>query len=220
MSKKSLLVLLIIIYTLGLSPHRCFGKRVAIPARGKVSSFGTYSYIGRLNFDITEAGEQEIGTIIIEGTYNGEYPWIMRIYTDNTGYNGIAGAAKPQNPAGLISTDGRFTIPLLVNSPTFEISQYKIVPDINQSGYKVYKPGKLRQKTITEYTDCVIMAIDPRNEIWVAGKNGILFDGDDNALGDITVPTPIELKFKSEFDEKAVKANYMANLYIEIVACP
>jgi hypothetical protein len=64
------------------------------------------------------------------------------------------------------------------------------------------------------------MAIDPRNEVWVSGENGALFDNDDNTLGDMTIETPFDIKFRTNCDERSVAANYTANLYIEIVACP
>jgi len=218
MNKKFIPILLILFTTVWLVPEMCFAKRTIIPARGKVNSFGTYSFIGKLDFDIKNPGEQDLGTITIEGTYNGDYPWIMRVYTDNTNYAGIAGSARQQSPAGLISTDGRFSVPLLIDAPIMRFAGYRVVPDINQADYKPYMPDKLNRAM--PYTDCIIMGIDPRNEVWVAGENGILFDNDDNILGDMTSTTPIEIKFKADFDEKAVASNYTANLYIEIVTCP
>ena len=214
---KASLIIAVAVFTISFLNQPCFAKRNIIPVTGKVNSFGTYSYIGKLEFDITNPGEQEIGTLTVEGTYNGEYPWIMRIYTDNTNYTGIAGARK-QSPAGLVSTDGRFVVPLLVNAPNIGISQYKAVPDINQTDYKPYKSNT--QETIADYTDCIIMGIDPRNEIWVAGEDGNLFNKDDNLLGDMTTATPFDIKFKGDFNERTVASNYTANLYIEIVSCP
>jgi len=217
--RKKILIIFLMIFTITLWSQSCFAKRIIIPVTGKVNSFGTYSFVGNLDFDITKPGEQQIGKIIVEGTYNGEYPWIMRIYTDNTNYTGISGTGGRQNPAGLISTDGRFTVPLLINAPNIGIAQYRAIPDINQPDYKTYQPGKLKDDSY-DYTDCIIMGIDPRNEIWVSGENGILFDNDDNVLGDTTTKTPFELNFKSIFNENAVAADYTANLYIEIVPCP
>jgi hypothetical protein len=217
MNKKIFTILIVCVVILLAPP--CLAKRNIIPVSGKVNSFGTYSFIPKFNFEIKEPKEQDLGIITVQGTYNGEYPWIMRIYTDNTNYTGIATAARPQSPAGLISTDGRFSLPLKINIPNFGVEQYKTVPDINQPGYKPYTPAKLNG-SITNYTDCVIMAIDPRNEMWVAGEDGVLFDNDDNTLGDITMETPFDIKFRTECDERAVAANYTANLYIEIVACP
>ncbi len=199
-------------------PEPCLAKRTIIPVSGKINSFGTYSFTGKLNFNIASSGEQEIGAVTVEGTYNGEYPWIMRVYTDNANYTPIAGSAGRQNPTGLISTDGKFTIPLFVNSPVMGISEYRFIPDINQKDYKPYAPGKLNQQI--PYADCIVMAIDPRNELWVAGADATLFTYDDNVLGDLTMPTPFELKFKAKVNQQAVSSSYTANLYIEIVACP
>lgn len=217
MNKKITFALLILLAWMSLLAPPCLAKRVLIPVTGKVNSFGTYSFLGRLEFDIKKPGEQEIGTITVEGAYNGEYPWIMRVYTDNNIYSGISGAVKAQNAAGLVSIDGRFLIPLFVNAPNMGI-HYKSVPDINQNNYKPYMPERLN--TPANYADCIIMGVDPRNERWVAGDNGILFDEDDNTVGDIAMPTPFDLKFNARFDERAVASNYTANLYIEIAACP
>lgn len=219
MATKKFLSMGLLLLTLILLAQPCFARRVRIPATAKVNSFGTYSYIGKLDFEVKFPGnDQEVGNITVEGAYNGEYPWIMRIYTDNTNYTGIAGAARPQSPAGLVSSDGRFAIPLSVNTPNMGASRYEIIPDINQLGYKTYVPDKLNGPP--QHTECIIMAIDPRNELWVTGGNGVLFDKDDNTLGDITLPTPFDLKFRCDFDERTVAANYTANLYIELVACP
>ena len=215
---KKIIFLLIVLLSAALVVKPFLANRAIIPARGKVNSFGAYSFIGKLDFDVKKPGEQEIGKIVIEGTYNGEYPWIMRVYTDNTNYTGISGAARTQSPAGLVSTDGRFSIPLLVDAPIMLMSNYRVIPDINQPGYKQYIPDKINR--VMPYTDCILMGIDPRNEIWAAGENGLLFDNDDNAAGDMTSATPLEIKFNAKFDEKAVAANYTANLYIEIVTCP
>ena len=215
---KKIIFILIALLLATLIAGQCLANRAIIPARGKVNSFGMYSFIGKLDFDVKKPGEQEIGKIVIEGAYNGEYPWIMRVYTDNTNYTGVAGSVRAQSPAGLISTDGRFSLPLLLDSPAMLLAGYRAVPDINQPGYKTYIPDKINRAM--PYTDCIIMAIDPRNEVWVAGENGKLFDGDDNTIGDMTANTPVEIKFKAKFNEEAVAANYTANLYIEIVACP
>jgi len=215
---KTAIIASLTVCMLAFTAGTCLAKRTIIPVRGKVNSFGTYSFTGKLDFDIKKSGEQNIGKIIVEGVYNGEYPWIMRVYTDNTNYTGIASAARPQNQSGLISTDGRFSIPLLVDAPIMMFSNYRVVPDINQSNYKPYIPDKINRAM--PYTDCIIMAIDPRNEVWVAGENSILFDKDDNISGDMTSATPMEINFKARFDEKAVSTNYTANLYIEILTCP
>ena len=106
----------------------------------------------------------------------------------------------------------------MINIQNMGVEEYKTVPDINQAGYKPYVPAKL--KNPQAYTDCIIMAIDPRNEVWVSGENGALFDNDDNTLGDMTIETPFDIKFRTNCDERSVAANYTANLYIEIVACP
>ncbi len=218
MKTKIILVVCIITVSVVLCTNICLAKRVSIYTSAKVETFGSYSYEGSINNEIPYAGEQVIGTITVEGAYNGEYPWIMRVYTDNVNYTGIAGSIRSQNPAGLISTDGRFVIPLKVHCPNFAKSEWRTIPDINQPNYRNYLPSTPEIQSI--YTDCIIMGIDPRNTDWVSGGNRILFDNDDNILGYTALATPFDIKFKANFDASSVKANYTANLYIEIVPAP
>ena len=192
--------------------------RTEIKTAGTVPSFGTYSFKGSLAFKIPKPGKYELGTVTVLGTYNGPYPWIMRIYTDNTNFMPVAGTIKPASRAGLISEDGQSTIPLEVNCPNFGKDIWAAVPDINDESYKPYSPPK--EVGTADYTECIIMGIDPRNADWVSGNDRVLFTEDDNPLGDITLSTPFTMRFSAYVDEKSIKGNYSVNLYIELIAAP
>lgn len=185
----------------------------------QVHSFGGYTFTEGIQFDIVKPGEQEVGSIIVEGLYNGEYPWIMRIYTDNLHFAGVAGAIHRPSAGGLVSSDGRFVIPLQVNSPNFGPDVWRLVPDINQPDYIPYQPTP-HMREIPSYTDCVLMGIDPRNAPWVVGPDGILFTDDDNSLGDTTVKAPFEIHLKAIPSAAAAQGKYDAVLYIETVPAP
>jgi len=217
-NKIFIAILSFTVAAIAFSGDACLAKRAKIYTSAKVESFGNYSYEGSLNWVATSAGEFLIGELIVKGAYNEEYPWIMRIYTDNINYTGLAGSIRGKGPAGLVSTDGRFTIPIKVHCPNFGKDEWRIVPDINQPNYRNYLPSTPKIKSI--YTDCILMGIDPRNADWVAGGNQILFDADDNIIGDMTISTPFDIRLKAKFDPTSVKANYTANLYIEIVPAP
>ncbi|MCM8782626.1 MAG: hypothetical protein NC828_06230 [Candidatus Omnitrophica bacterium] len=199
-------------------PNISYATKTEVKTIGTVPSFGTYSFRGSLNFKITKPGKFEIGKVTVFGTYNGPYPWIMRIYTDNTNFTPIAGSFESKGRAGLISDDGQFTIPLEINCPNFGKDVWVIVPDINDENYIPYKPPK--EVGSANYTDCIIMGIDPRNADWVSGLDRVLFTEDDNPLGDITLATPFDIRFAAYFNEKSIKGNYTSNLYIELISAP
>ena len=223
MNKKSFLIKVFCLSLLacGLWLVACgdsCASKTEVKTLGVVPSFGTYSFKGSLNFTIPKPGKFEIGKVTVFGTYNGAYPWIMRIYTDNTNFMPVAGSLTAKSKAGLISEDGQFTIPLEISCPNFGKNVWAHIPDINDKGYKPYRPSK--DPGIGEHTDRIIMGIDPRNADWVSGSDRTLFTEDDNPLGDITLGTPFDIKFAAYFDEKSVKGNYTSNLYIELIPAP
>jgi len=218
MKLKYVIALTLTIFLMCAAPHHCLAKRATIYTSAKVESFGGYIFTGEMESVIQGPGECKIGKIIVDGMYNGEYPWIMRVYTDNSNYAGIAGTLNRLGPAGLVSTDGKFVIPIKLRCPNFAQNEWRNVPDINQAGYRNYLPSSPKRRNV--HSDLVIMGIDPRNAEWVAGPNNILFDADDNILGDITIETPFDIEFKAMFDSKSVKSNYTANIYVEIVPSP
>ena len=185
----------------------------------QVHSFGGYSFTEGLQFEITQPGEQELGSIVVEGLYNGEYPWIMRIYTDNLHLGGVAGAIHRPPAGGLVSSDGRFVIPLQINAPSFGLDVWRRVPDINEPGYLPYQPSATADQ-LPSYTDCILMGIDPRNALWVAGPDRTLFTDDDDPLGEMTAKTPFEIRLKVVPSAATAQGKYDAILYIETVPAP
>ena len=78
---------------------------------------------------MTKPGQQEIGKIVVDGLYNGEYPWIMRAYTDC-----VLMGIDPRNgswvtgPDGLLYTaDDNFLGDLTVATP-FELLLQANIP--------------------------------------------------------------------------------------------
>jgi len=201
----------------GVSPASA--TRQSVYVRGTVPTFGSYTVTPALTFTVREAGVQELGTITVEGLYNGEYPWIMRIYTENVGHTGIAGSIRRRSPAGLVSMDGQYVIPLEIHCPAFGINVWRRIPDVGEEPYTPYRPSDDPTKG-ADYTDCVLMGIDPRHAPWVAGRDGQLFTGDDNVLGDTTVPTPFQMTVRARVDAQAVRGRYEGRLYVEIVPAP
>ena len=193
-------------------------SRQHVYVSGTVQSFGSYHFTPALSFAIQEPGLQEIGTILVEGMYNGEYPWIMRIYTENAHFAGVAGGIRPATPAGLVSRDGQYVIPIEIKSPTFD-DVWRRVPDLFETPYIPYAPSD-DPTAPPEYTDCLIMGIDPRHAPWVAGPDGQLFTDDDNPLGDLTMATPFQMSLRARVDPRAVQGPYDALIYIEIVPAP
>lgn len=171
---------------------------------GHVQPFGGYKATEAVAFEVRQPGKQEIGRIVVDGLYNGEYPWILRCYTDNLQFSGVGGAVRSPSPAGVVSTDGQFAIPLFLNCPNFGPEEWRRIPDLGE----------------TPYSDCIVMGIDPRNDVWVAGPDELLYTADDNLLGDITIETPFEITLQADVPASAVRGKYDTTLYLEIVAAP
>lgn len=183
-----------------------------------VESFGGYRFSEGTTFQVTGPGEQPAGRIRVDGIYNGPYPWVLRVYTDNLHFAGVGGAVRSASPAGLISEDGQFAIPLRIHCPAWGPGVFRRIPDLNEPGYLPYgadpEPGE------TLYTDCILLGIDPRNATWVAGPDGLLYTEDDNLLGDNTLSTPFELLLQADIPLSAVRGRYDTILYFEIVPAP
>jgi hypothetical protein len=169
-------------------------------------------------FQITQPGDLEIGRIRVDGVYNGDYPWILRVYTDNVGFVGVGGALATGSRGGLVSSDGRYAVPLFVNCPNFGEGTWVHVPDRNDLGYRSYQPSE--RVGAGAYTECIIMGIDPRHADWVAGPDRFLWTEDDNPLGDTTILTPFEIRVAARCGPEAVAGAYTGRLIIEIVAAP
>ena len=216
---KAILAAFVLLTPFTLHPSPVFpSTKQEVYVTGHVQPFGGYTFSPGVSFEVTQPGEQEIGRIVVDGLYNGEYPWIMRAYTDNLHFAGVTGSVRPNTPAGLVSKDGRYVIPLSIHSPAYGPSVWRRVPDLSETGTLPYEPKPEPGEATA--TDCVLMGIDPRNGNWVAGPDGRLYTNDDNFLGDLTVATPFELILRANVPAAAVKGEYDAVLYIEISPAP
>ncbi len=204
-------------YTLHLTPALASVQQ-ELYVTATVESFGEYTFSEGVIFQISQTGQQEVGQIVVEGLYNGPYPWILRVYTDNLNFSGVGGAIRQPSPAGLVSEDGRFVIPLSIHSPSFGLNISRRIPDLSEPGYLPYLPDP--DPGEVPYSDCVIMGIDPRNATWVAGADKILYTADDNPLGDNTLPSPFTLSLEADISESAVRGPYETTLYFEIIPAP
>ena len=193
--------------------------RQQVYVTGTVQPFGSYTFTPALSFTIHDPGSQDLGVIKVEGVYNGEYPWVMRIYTENVQYTGVAGSLRRRSPAGLVSTDGHYVLPLEIYLPTEPPDVWRRIPDLLEDLYVPYRPSD-DPAAGADYTDCLLMGIDPRHAPWVAGPDGTLFTGDDSVLGDTTIPTPFEIRVRTRVDAQAVQGHYEGVLYVEIVPAP
>ena len=207
------MTLIIIIFT-----SLAYATRTEINARATVPSFGTYSFEGILSGDVKKPGDCQLGAITVKGTYNGPYPWIMRIYTDNLNYKGIGGAFGQESPAGLVSKDGKYTLPLTASCPNWGEDEWLRIPDLNDPEYKPYSPPS--QVNTGTHTERIIMGIDPRNVDWVSGPDRVLFTPDDNIIGDILMESPFEIKFKTTVGPNTPIGDYEGRIYIEILPSP
>lgn len=195
-----------------------WAARTELTARATVLSFGTYSFEGVLAGFIREPGKIELGSVTVKGTYNGPYPWVMRIYTDNVNYAGVGGAFDTGSPAGLVSEDGKYTMQIEANCLNWGEDEWLRIPDLNDPEYREYFPPAA--VGTGGHSDRIIMGIDPRNADWVSGPDRELFNADDNLLGDITLETPFEIKFRTKVGPNAPVGDYKGRIYIEIVPAP
>ena len=216
---KSRLLMAPVLFSLLFLPATAFAsQKQEVYVTGTVESFGGYIFSNKVEFTLTKPGVTQIGTVVVDGMYNGEYPWIMRIYTDNIRFKGVAGLGQHPIPLGLLSKDGRFSLPVQISSSNFGTDTWRTIPDINQPDYHPYQPTSIHGTA--DYTDCVFMGIDPRNAVWVSGHDGVLFTDDDNLLGDVTIKTPFEMGLRVDAPERTVEGEYEGFLYIEIVPAP
>lgn len=217
--KKIFMSCLILIALGGISAWPAYASsKTEITARATVLSFGTYSFEGILAGEIREPGIRELGTLTVRGVYNGPYPWIMRIYTDNLNYKGVGGGFESESLAGLVSQDGKYSLPLEANCLNWGPEEWLRIPDLNEDGYTAYSPPK--NVGSPTHTERIIMGIDPRNADWVSGRDRILFTADDNYLGDISLETPFDIKLRTKVAPNTPVGNYEGRIYIEIVPAP
>lgn len=217
MKKQSLGLFAILLFLSSLSTAQAAVKQ-EVYVTGHVRAFGGYQFTETVAFEVKDPGKQVIGEIVVEGLYNGPYPWIMRVYTDNYAYSGVTGAIKQAPSSGLVSKNGAYTIPLWISSPSLGEDAWRKIPDLSDTDQTPYEAHSETGDTF--YTDCVVLGIDPRNGNWVAGGDGLIFTADDNTLGDITVPTPFAMELRADVAPSSVNGNYETTLYMETVSAP
>jgi len=159
-------------------------------------------------------------------------PWYMRIYTDNkTRYKGIQESVYTQSPAGFISSDGKFSMPLRVwclNYPPEDQemgwdSALSGPPPVNDDTYwkgPILDTGerfenKAAWLRIPDYSEMTADRGTWRNLI---GQDitDTQYATDVNRTGDFTLKSPFSVYFATETSPTSVKGNYSGTLIVEI----
>jgi hypothetical protein len=230
MSKLKLCSFLIIFFSMAIFLHEGNTTTTSeLYVSCTVASFGGYTFRGVITNVVADPGQTEIGYITVKGACNEPYPWILRVYTDNRNYQGTAGSVYNQDvPAGLIR-EGGGSLPLLFQTENTG-NQWVYIPDINNPNYKDYyyirNLGPAATPPENTVGESIVVGIDPRNTVWVAGNDGILFTDDDNVYGDITLPTPFEIKLAVRTPKNSPKTKttphgkYSTKLIFEIISEP
>ncbi|RJP56369.1 MAG: hypothetical protein C4541_12435 [Candidatus Auribacter fodinae] len=194
-----------------------------------VKSFGGYTLKAYITDVVREAGQHNIGYIVVDGACNEPYPWILSVYTDNRKYQGAAGTIHAEKVLQGFIREGGGNIPLMFQTPNTG-DKWVYVPDINDPNYTSYYairdlgPGAVIPANTTRQQ--VVLGIDPRNAAWVAGPDGILFTDDDNLYGDTSLPTPFKIMLAVQVPEnvpmgpKSPVGEYKTRLIFEIVTEP
>lgn len=174
-----------------------------------------------------------------------DHPWYMRIYTDNhKKYQGVDGAiysgriatqeggsaSAMGSPAGLISSDGKYTIPLkvwclnfgpdveegwdpnLLGPPPVKDDYYWKGPLLDNGKRD---SSRVAWEWIPDYID---MSTDPGTWRKLIGQDP--FDthyvSDSNPTGDFTLTSPFQVFIAYETSPTAVRGKYSTDLIIEI----
>jgi len=159
-------------------------------------------------------------------------PWYMRIYTNNASrYKGIPGAILQGSPAGLVSSDGKYTTPLkiwclnygpdeqetgwsstLSGPPPVEEDTYWKAPLLDEG--KRFE-DKLSWERIPDYSEMTAAKSTWRNLI---GQT--MYDGqyvtDLNMPGDFTLSSPFSAYLAMETGSTTPRGNYSCELIVEI----
>ena len=159
-------------------------------------------------------------------------PWYLRIYTDNaTRYKGIKESVYTDSPAGLVSSDGRYTIPLRVwclnyppedqemgwdstlsGPPPVDDDTYWKGPLLDSGERFENKAGWLR---IPDYNEMTADRGTWRNLIGQAIYD-TQYATHVNPTGDFTLKNPFSVYFATETTPTSVKGNYSCRLIVEI----
>jgi len=159
-------------------------------------------------------------------------PFSLRMYTDNAPrYGGIKGALQPSSPAGLVSEDGRFTVP-------FKIWTANFGPDVQETGWDAdsmgpppvdddtFWIGPLLTEGGREGSAVAWLRVPDLSEMssnrgsWrrLIGQDPFesRFVSDTNATGDFTLPSPVTVYVATEGGPTAVEGRYSATLVVEL----
>ena len=162
----------------------------------------------------------------------GDQPFSLRIYTDNAAhYRGTPGALRTGSPAGLISEDGRFSVPVKLWTVNFG-------PDVQETGWdaKLMGPPPVDDDTFwagpiltdgsREYGSVAWLRIPDISEMssdngsWrrLIGQDAYdsRFAGDANATGDFTLPSPVTVYLATEGNAATVEGHYSGTLIVEL----
>ena len=159
-------------------------------------------------------------------------PWYLRIYTDNaTRYKGIRDAVYVGSHAGLVSSDGRYTITIktwcLNNPPEDQDLGWDATlsgpPPVDDDTYwkgPILDNGKrLENKAawlrIPDYSEMTADRGTWRNLI---GQDfyDTQYVTDVNRTGNFTLKSPFSVYLATETNPTSVKGNYSCNLIVEI----
>lgn len=159
-------------------------------------------------------------------------PWFIRIYTDNsTKFTGIPGAFHSLSPAGLISSDGRYSISLrawcLNFGPDTEETGWDpnmlgappVDDDLFWSGPLLGDGKRLTDKRSWQRVpDYIEMTAD--NDTWRKLIGEDITDtqsvADNVADGAFTLSNPFSVYLATDATTTAVKGNYTARVIIEL----
>jgi len=161
-----------------------------------------------------------------------DQPFSIRMYTDNAPrYGGIKGALRPASPAGLISEDGRFTVPLKIwtanfgpdvqetgwdadslGPPPVDDDTFWIGPLLTDGGREVSAVAWLRVPDVGE------MSSDRGSWRRVIGQDpsDSRFVSDTNITGDFTLPSPVTVYVATEGGPTTVEGHYSTTLVVEL----
>ncbi len=161
-----------------------------------------------------------------------DQPFSIRIYTNNaTRFRGIPGALRRSSPAGLVSHDGRYVIPLKVWNLNYG-------PDIQKTGWDAILAGpppvdnddfwigpplleghrNLGSASWVRVPDLLDMTADPVSWRRLIGQepHDTRFVTDSNPTGDITLKNPFTFYLATDAGASAVEGTYSAMLVVEL----
>ncbi len=161
-----------------------------------------------------------------------DQPFSVRIYTDNgTRFLGVPGALHRPSPAGLVSQDGRYVIPIKVWCLNFG-------PDIQETGWDASLAGpppvdddnfwvgthllegdrSLGSAAWDRVPDLVDMTANPTSWRRLIGQDphDTRFANDINPTGDFTLRSPFTFYLATDAGASAVEGNYATTLVVEL----